>query len=273
MKWLIFVIALSCLACGEARTGEGMGGEGGASENAIGKAASGGAASVGSTAVDCRVSQVGKVGSQCATVPRGVWFTTEPSNILENGCALNLHVSNNDLELSKSGIAWVRVSDTDLVIWRDCDTAVELEVQPKDCRVTKIDVSSQCATIPSGVSWTTYPESIQSNGCSADLSPTTIDLELSKNSVDTWILISDTVHLVWRDCDQESENPDDVVDFECPNGYNNDPSNTLNCINIDECKLGIDNCYPLATCLDTEGKFTCTCPNGYAGDGTSCVLG
>jgi len=121
MKCFGVAIALLAVACGEAGTGEGIGGEGGASETASGGTASGGAASGGAAAVDCRVSQVGKVGSQCATVPRGVWFTTEPSNILENGCSLDLHVSTTDLELSKSGIAWVRVSETTRVIWRECD--------------------------------------------------------------------------------------------------------------------------------------------------------
>ena len=45
---------------------------------------------------------------------------------------------------------------------------------------------------------------------------------------------------------------------------------------IDECALGTDNCDddPEATCTNTTGGFTCTCPGGTTdlyGDGTECV--
>ena len=35
--------------------------------------------------------------------------------------------------------------------------------------------------------------------------------------------------------------------------------------------MGTDNCAPEATCANTEGSFTCTCNQGYAGDGVTCT--
>jgi hypothetical protein len=32
----------------------------------------------------------------------------------------------------------------------------------------------------------------------------------------------------------------------------------------------MDNCAEQATCTDNEGSFTCTCNNGYTGNGTRC---
>jgi len=37
-----------------------------------------------------------------------------------------------------------------------------------------------------------------------------------------------------------------------------------------ECILETDNCNALATCENTRGSFTCTCPSDYFGDGTAC---
>eukprot|EP00667_Euglena_gracilis_P000004 EG_transcript_4 len=37
------------------------------------------------------------------------------------------------------------------------------------------------------------------------------------------------------------------------------------------CAAGLDNCDPNALCLDTEEGFSCTCQEGYVGDGTSCL--
>ena len=42
-------------------------------------------------------------------------------------------------------------------------------------------------------------------------------------------------------------------------------------LDIDECTMGTDNCAPEATCTNTEGSFTCTCNQGYTGNGTSCT--
>ena len=41
-------------------------------------------------------------------------------------------------------------------------------------------------------------------------------------------------------------------------------------IDIDECETGNDNCDVDATCTNIAGNFTCTCNQGYGGDGVSC---
>ena len=41
-------------------------------------------------------------------------------------------------------------------------------------------------------------------------------------------------------------------------------------IDIDECAAGTHNCAEGATCVDTDGSFTCTCNAGYTGDGVNC---
>lgn len=42
------------------------------------------------------------------------------------------------------------------------------------------------------------------------------------------------------------------------------------CVDEDECTLGTDDCDENATCENTSGSYTCTCDQGYYGDGTSC---
>ena len=42
-------------------------------------------------------------------------------------------------------------------------------------------------------------------------------------------------------------------------------------VDTDECTLDLDNCSEDATCTNTEGSYTCTCNDGYTGDGTSCT--
>ena len=35
----------------------------------------------------------------------------------------------------------------------------------------------------------------------------------------------------------------------------------------DECTMGTDDCVDGATCMNTVGSFTCTCPPGFRGNG------
>ena len=40
---------------------------------------------------------------------------------------------------------------------------------------------------------------------------------------------------------------------------------------VDECAdSSLNNCHSRATCTDTDGSFTCTCNDGYAGNGVTC---
>ena len=39
---------------------------------------------------------------------------------------------------------------------------------------------------------------------------------------------------------------------------------------IDECLDAVDNCHAGAICQNTRGSFTCTCKQGYIGDGVNC---
>ena len=43
-----------------------------------------------------------------------------------------------------------------------------------------------------------------------------------------------------------------------------------NCKNINECRA-LNKCSENATCDDTVGSYTCTCLNGWTGDGESCA--
>ena len=54
-------------------------------------------------------------------------------------------------------------------------------------------------------------------------------------------------------------------------GYETDPSDSDNCIDIDECAADTHNCASEATCTDTEGSFNCVCKEGFMGDGIQCT--
>ena len=40
-------------------------------------------------------------------------------------------------------------------------------------------------------------------------------------------------------------------------------------LDVDEC-LTENNCHFIADCNNTDGSYTCTCKDGYVGDGTFC---
>ena len=39
---------------------------------------------------------------------------------------------------------------------------------------------------------------------------------------------------------------------------------------VDECNDGIDNCHSFANCSNANGSFSCSCHDGYTGDGLTC---
>jgi len=39
---------------------------------------------------------------------------------------------------------------------------------------------------------------------------------------------------------------------------------------VDECAVNNGGCSPLANCTNTPGHYTCTCIEGYTGDGVNC---
>ena len=39
---------------------------------------------------------------------------------------------------------------------------------------------------------------------------------------------------------------------------------------IDECAAGMDDCHEEASCMNTDGSYTCICNTGYAGSGQVC---
>ena len=42
-------------------------------------------------------------------------------------------------------------------------------------------------------------------------------------------------------------------------------------IDVNECKNATYPCHANATCNNTEGSYTCTCKDGYFGDGNNCT--
>ncbi len=55
---------------------------------------------------------------------------------------------------------------------------------------------------------------------------------------------------------------------ECNDGFRPGPLGV--CFDIDECQEQLDNCDVMSTCINNEGGFTCSCIDGYEGDGFNC---
>ncbi len=70
-------------------------------------------------------------------------------------------------------------------------------------------------------------------------------------------------------CATTSAFPSDAV-CTCPSGFLRSISND-SCVNVNECSVGTHNCHINAACTDTSGSFTCSCPPGFLGDGTTCT--
>ena len=41
-------------------------------------------------------------------------------------------------------------------------------------------------------------------------------------------------------------------------------------VDVDECAQRLDNCHSNAYCTNNDDGFSCTCHNGYSGDGVDC---
>ena len=44
-------------------------------------------------------------------------------------------------------------------------------------------------------------------------------------------------------------------------------------VDVDECTIDSDDCVDDATCVNTAGSFTCSCPPGFSGDGRASDVG
>ncbi|HEX6765956.1 MAG TPA: SUMF1/EgtB/PvdO family nonheme iron enzyme [Polyangiaceae bacterium] len=74
-------------------------------------------------------------------------------------------------------------------------------------------------------------------------------------------------------CDDRNRDDGDGCDSACSveRGFrcSGEPSD---CVDIDECEEGTDDCGAHANCLNRNGGFDCRCQPGYAGDGRTCTL-
>ena len=63
---------------------------------------------------------------------------------------------------------------------------------------------------------------------------------------------------------------DDGHECQCNQGFLLDNGVCVEIVIENECELGTHNCDPLASCVDNTVGFTCICPEGTTGDGTTC---
>jgi len=57
----------------------------------------------------------------------------------------------------------------------------------------------------------------------------------------------------------------------CPDGYLDVNGDGSACPDIDECADETHDCDTFATCSNSPGSFACTCNEGFAGDGKTCM--
>ncbi|KAK3198538.1 hypothetical protein Dsin_021953 [Dipteronia sinensis] len=73
------------------------------------------------------------------------------------------------------------------------------------------------------------------------------------------------------DCYEPPDHSAEGYLCKCKDGYQGNPYISNDCKDIDECKLGNVTCHDQASCVNTEGNFTCECLKGYKGDGKVCI--
>ena len=54
-------------------------------------------------------------------------------------------------------------------------------------------------------------------------------------------------------------------------GYEGSGSGEDGCSDIDECSTAKHNCDNNANCQNSPGSFSCSCNNGFSGDGVQCT--
>ncbi|KAK7275581.1 hypothetical protein RIF29_16700 [Crotalaria pallida] len=57
----------------------------------------------------------------------------------------------------------------------------------------------------------------------------------------------------------------------CKEGYEGNPYHPDGCVDVDECKTSKHTCISELNCINTDGNYTCFCPNGQSGNGTEKV--
>ncbi|MCK6518811.1 hypothetical protein L6R46_27600 [Myxococcota bacterium] len=73
---------------------------------------------------------------------------------------------------------------------------------------------------------------------------------------------------VTDDSTTDDSTTDDSAVVDCDLGYI--PNADGDCVDIDECADGTNNCAAEASCTNTEGSFSCECPSDMFGDGLEC---
>ena len=67
----------------------------------------------------------------------------------------------------------------------------------------------------------------------------------------------------YNPCEQICEEDGSEIKCSCYPGYEPDPSNLFNCIDVDECSRGISTCQPNQSCFNKKGSYECvTLPPG-----------